>query len=468
MRLRSSVPLVLLVTVAVFAATMGWRPVGPPPAGLEAQAGTAPPNVLIIVTDDQRWDTVTPEVMPHTRRWFHEGGRAYPNAFATTPVCCPSRSTIMTGQYAHNHGVRGNGVSRMGIQHLRHDRTLQYHLRRAGYRTAIMGRYLNGWSVAHDPPHFDEWAILRRGYRNVEFNLNGQTRPVRRYVTDFLADRAARFVAGAAGDEDTRPWFLLVTPTAPHRPFPPAARHRRAHVGPVPRTPAFLEADRRDKPPYVQDLHATVAEARAERRGQLRALMAVDDLVGRVMSTLAETGQLRDTLAIFVSDNGYLLGEHHIIGKRAPYTESIRIPMAMHWPKGVEGGHEDPRIVTTVDIAPTVLGAAGIAPDHELDGRSVLSGSWSRDRLLTEHWRGHPNPTPHWASLRTSTYHYIEYYGDGRVQAWEYYDLIRDPYQVDNLLGDGDPSTDPPGLMAIRGQLLLDRVCAGTGPAGCP
>jgi arylsulfatase A-like enzyme len=442
--------------------------------GAGAQAAQAQsderPNVLIIVTDDQRAAN-TMWVMPKTRRYFQRQGVRYPNGFAVTPLCCPSRSTILTGRYAHNTGVRGNGsVQRLDVTTL-FPRLLQ----EAGYRTAMVGKFLNSWPFETAPPYFHRWASGGgSSYVDPRFNVNGDVRTVKGYTTTLAGMFASRFLRGFEA-HDSSPWLLYVAPHAPHHPWEPAPRYATAPVGVWPGNPAVFESDRSDKPAYVRSVSYSIEGGRIVRQGQLRTLMSVDDMVGRIFKTLRDLGERRRTLAIFTSDNGYLWTEHglgHDKGnpgqKRVPYTPSIQIPFFLRWPGHVEAGTWDDRITGTVDIAPTVLEAAGIAPDPTkapLDGRSILSAE-PRTRIVLEYWRETWIPT--WASIRTKRYQYVEYYKDDGTRFFrEYYNLARDPWQLRNLLRDANPAG--PDVSALAAQLRHDRVCVGTtGPTACP
>ncbi len=394
-----------------------------------AQTGQ-PPNVLIFVTDDQR-ATETMWVMPKTRRYFQAGGVRYPNAFAVTPLCCPSRATILTGRYAHNTGVRSNGPK--GPRAL--DRTTLFSrlLQDAGYRTAMVGKFLNSWPLGTRPPHFDRWATGGRPHIDPMFNVNGDVRRVDGYTTSAVRRFATRFL-GDFEANDAAPWMLYVAPHSPHFPWVAAARDRSRSVGGWSGNPAVRESDRSDKPPYVRSRSFSLAAGRTVRKGQLRMLMSVDDMVGRVFKALGRLGETRRTLAIFTSDNGYTWTEHglgndgHTAGqKRTPYTPSIQIPFFLRWPGHVAAGSRAGRITGTVDIAPTVLDAAGVAPDPTkppLDGRSLVSGE-RRTRIVLEYWSESWVPT--WASLRTRRYQYVEYYKRGRRIFREYYNLDARP-----------------------------------------
>jgi len=457
-----------LVVALILVGVGCFLPTGPQVAA--AQTGQ-PPNVLIFVTDDQR-ATETMWVMPKTRRYFEHGGAQYPNAFAVTPLCCPSRATIFTGRYAHNTGVWGNGPR--GPRALEPATMFPRLLRQAGYRTAMVGKLLNSWPLGSRPPHFDQWASGGSPHIDPVFNVNGTVRTVNGYTTSAVGQFATRFLRTFEA-RDAAPWLLYVAPHSPHFPWVPAAQHRSRAVGGWDGNPAVFESDRSDKPPYVRNASYSMAAGRSVRQGQLRMLMSVDDMVGRVFDTLSRLGETRRTLAIFTSDNGYLWTEHHLGGdghtggqKRAPYTQSIQVPFFLRWPGHVTTGSRDGRITGTVDIAPTVLEAAGVAPDPAgppLDGHSLLS-SERRARILLE-YRSDTPKVPTWASIRTRRYQYIEYYKDGRRVFREYYNLARDPWQLRNLLHDRSPAG--PNVAPIAAQLQHDRRCMGTtGPRSCP
>lgn len=432
--------------------------------GRAAAVADDPPNILVILTDDQR-ASGTLGVMPQMRRWFRKGGTRYPNAYATTPVCCPSRASIFTGQYAHNHDVHTNKEG----GHIDEDATVQRALRDAGYRTALLGKYLNGWPAERVPRHWDRWAMMAPpGYRNARFNINGSIRRVRGYTTDFLARRASSFIRQF--EQEGAPWFVTISVYAPHEPFTPAKKYRKTKVPKWKGNPATAERDRSDKPPYVRGKSKKLKDLRTIRQAQLRTLRSVDDLVARVFKTLGKVGAVQDTLAIFLSDHGFLWGEHGLKAKNYPYLPSIRLPLLMRWPGRVAAGAADRRLVANVDVAPTILHAAGAAPAEPMDGRSLLD-PFARDRMFTEAWP--ENFVPTWASILTGNVHYIEYHDNltGEVTYREYYDLAQDPWELENLLGDADPSNDPPAgeVTALSLQVKRDRGCVGTsGPDACP
>jgi arylsulfatase A-like enzyme len=418
------------------------------------------PNILIIVTDDQR-ASGTMTVMPKTRRLFGRGGTRFTNAYATTPLCCPSRASIFTGQYVHNHGVTNNESGDQIPQR----RTFQRYLDRAGYRTAISGKYLNGFGGGK-PPHFDRFAVLRGGFRDARFNVEGTFRTVG-YSTRFIARKAVDYMR-AFDRDDSAPWLLYVAPNAPHVPSVPEAKYSRASVPRWRRNPAVRERDRSDKPPYVLRRSADLDHVREHRRDQLRTLMSVDDLVQRILREVSALDERRRTLAVFTSDNGYLWGEHGLVRKRAPYIQSVKIPLFARWPGHVARGVARGRPVTNVDIGATVFDAAGIRPSHALDGTSLLA-SRSRGRILLEYFRDRDmRDIPPWASTLTSRFQYTEFYDRNRnVTFKEYYRLRRDPWQLRNVLRDGEPANNPSSarLRRLHRTLRRDRNCTGS---ACP
>lgn len=438
--------------VASLLALLALAAVVPPPAASQAPA---PPNILIVVTDDQ-WFGDSLSVMPQTVRVFGGGGTEFTNAFATTPLCCPSRASIMTGRYAHNHGVRSNRQ----VENLDHDSTIQRYLQEAGYQTAIVGKYFNKWPILERPPYFDRWSIFRGGYYHSLFNIDATMRFVRNYSTTFISKQARR-VASSFEIEDAAPWFIYVAVPAPHEPFTARPRYEEAEVPDFVPNPAVRERDRSDKPPFILDRIVGRRKVERRRTAQLRTLMSVDDLVAELFAHLDAIAETTDTLAFFLSDNGYMLGEHRIMKKRLPYSGAVRIPLLARWPGRLEAGATDHRLAATIDIAPTILEAAGLEPDPDfpMDGTSLLQAS-DRERLLLEHWGQESEPT--WAATWTPSYEYTEYYkrDDRTVRYREYYDLETDPWQLVNLLGDGDPRNDPNTL--LLSQILgLDRACRG-------
>jgi arylsulfatase A-like enzyme len=444
-------PRTLTLALTFVAAGLGSLPQSP------ATAQTTRPNILIILTDDQRaMDTM--QVMPKTQQWFGQDGTTYTNAYAPTPVCCPARAAIMSGRFNHNNQVRTNANADLLAQ----DSTLQAQLMADGYRTALVGKYLNGWPVASDPPFFHRWNVLvpqADTYYGNTFNNNGTLEAESDYSTDVIGERAVNYIENDFGGTDNQPWLMYVTPFAPHHPWEAAARHSTADVGTWFGNPGVFETDKSDKPDQVRRQKRDLAIGQANREGQLRSLLAVDEMVDDVFQALDAENE-GNTLAFFLSDNGFMWAEHGLGGKNIPYTESIRIPFMARWPGQIPAGQSDGGFVANIDIAATAFDAAGIAPNpsYPLDGHSLLSGGGGRSKILTEGWTSR-GP---WASIRTPNYQYIEYYGKDEVSIKfrEYYDVVRDPYQLTNYFHDESVRNDPFDGPLHR-ELLEARGCGG-------
>ena len=421
--------------------------------------------MLIIVTDDQRADE-TMAVMPDTVDYFADGV-TFSNAIATTPVCCHSRASIMTGRYAHNHNVRSNAQTEAG--RLDQETTLQKYLGAAGYHTGIAGKYLNGWDLSEPPPYFEEYAITRTGYYGARFGVGRKGRQsVKRtagYSTNFVKRWSDRFIRRAEKN-DTQPWLLYVTPFAPHAPSVVPPRYKGAPIPPFEPNPAMLETDISDKPPQFEKYVAEFDQAAQEdrRARQLRSLMPVDDLVRQLTDRLEQEGE-DNTIVFFMSDNGYMWGEHGLSAKATPYDQSLRIPLMFRWAGRAVPG-VDPRLAANIDVAPTVYEATGVTPAHQLDGRSLLQ-AWERESVLAEVYGAVSRPELRWAGVWSHDYQYIEYYGgDETVPVFrEYYDRTIDPWLLDNLFGDGDGSNDP-DVVDLTIRLAGYRHCPLVAP--CP
>lgn len=455
--LVGAVALFFVVLTACTSDVPGSRDPSPPNAGDR-------PNVLVIVTDDQPNGTMS--VMPKTRRYFGEQGVTFTRAHSTTPACCPARASIMTGRYAHNHLALTNEDA----YELDQDTTVQAHLQAAGYRTGLVGKFLNLWKGR--PPNFDRWALKlgsrRARYFDTSWEVDGrdkQTTPG--YWTTPFTGYTAEFLEGWE-ERDDEPWFLWLAIPAPHAPYLPEPAYADASV-PVWEAPDSIpEEDKSDKPPYVQEADARPGLGLEARTRQLRSLLSADDVVADVMQMLDELGE-DNTLAFFTSDNGYLWGQHGLLGtflsKGNPYWESVNVPMLMRWPGQVEAGTTDGRLVGLLDIAPTIYEATGVR-GPSMDGRSLL-GDDSREWILNEFWQkegAHRSTVPDWTAMRTADFSYVEYLVEGKVVFREYYDLASDPYELENLLGDSDPSNDP-DIRSLERRLDDARRCEGR---SCP
>jgi N-acetylglucosamine-6-sulfatase len=404
------------------------------------------PNVVVIVTDDQPFDSLPhdPPTMPYLQARLQDPSDhwvVFPNAFVEVPLCCPSRTTILTGQTVSHTGVRSNEDG------WRFDETstLATWLRKSGYTTALIGKYLNGYPFGRGPyvpPGWSRWFAKQQGdatsvYHDFTIVENGVPVPFTgaAYSTDVFTGFATEFLRTVPTD---RPFFLYLTPTAPHSPWVPPLRYAGAFDGvPMPESPAVLE-DVTDKPAWVRALPVPTEEARARwieaHRHSYEALLGVDDGVRSVLETLETEGMLDDTVVFFLTDNGFSFGEHRWVAKSCPYDACVRTPFAVRVP-GV-AAHADDRLISLIDIAPTIAALGGAEPTTPVDGLDMtplLDGSatsW-RTGLLTE-FEG-DDVIPPWFALRTAEgYTYVEYATGER----ELYDARTDPLQLSNLADD--------------------------------
>jgi len=412
------------------------------------------PNVLVVVTDDQRADTLW--AMPKTTALIAERGLAFANSVATTPVCCPSRATIYSGKYAHNHSVWDNQNT---TGRLDTDETVQHVLGERGYLTAHVDRYLNNWREWTDEPRdFDLYAVQLgpSAWGPFDALVDGRRVHVTDYTTEWIGNTALGFLEGFERWDDARPWLMFVSTRAAHVPATPEPRYARAAVGPLAAAPSH-EEDLRDKAWLDPTREADMRVARAHRSSQLRSLRSVDDLVERVIGRLGELGELRDTLILYTSDNGDQWGEHEHLGKRWPYDESLRVPMLLRWDAGgLARGTVRTDVVGNVDVAPTIYDVTGVSPGYPVDGHSLL-GSERRHAILIEYRQVVENPdVPTFGGVWTPEEVFLRFPAVGD----EFY-ARGDPYQLRNLLA-------RQGRKAPRAYLRrLERwrQCAG---ASCP
>jgi arylsulfatase A-like enzyme len=418
------------------------------------------PNILVIVTDDQRQGLA---VMPETRRLFRRGGTDFKNAFVSDPLCCPSRASIFTGQYPHNHQVETEEEP----TNLAQGSTVQHYLQDAGYCTSAFGKYLNSWPISRRPPNFDISSIFTasaQGYRNTLWNVNGEIGRVPDYSTGYISRGARAFLRAANYSSDPRPWFLYLATAAPHFPYTSARKYANVPVPKWQGDAGTSERNRSDKPRFVTSKkRISLRRGKYIQRRQYRTLIPVDDMVGRIFKELKRYHEDRNTLALFTSDNGFLWGEHGVRGKELPYTEAVHVPLLARWPGHVPGGDVDRHLVSNVDIAPTIMEAAGLRPDprYPMDGRSLLDRTERRKMVLTEYFNDpHFPKVKSWASLRTNRYSYTEYYDGTNVVFREYYQLNRDPGELHNVLSDGDPKNNG-RVERLSALLRLARRCTG-------
>jgi len=385
---------------------------------------TPRPNFLLIITDDQRFDTI--DYMPITKAEIFDKGITFRHAFATTPLCCPSRASILTGRYARHTHVYDNGSPL-------EEPTFVDRLRQAGYYTGIVGKYLNSWDGSYRP-EFDSWTVFAgpgasQKYFDPRLNINGVWIQHYGYMTHILQGYALDFLNAAR--QRNQPWMLIFAPNAPHAPAHPAPGDEGLYLGtPLFWPPSFWEADISDKPFWLRHHFIPLDPAYFDgfRRKQMQTLHSLDLAIGAVLDKLAEYRLDRSTVVIFISDNGVFWGEHRLNDKIYAYDEAARVPFAIRYSPRIPQPVVDTRLVANVDLAPAVYELAGIPLPPDLDGRSPLPpapGQW-RDAILIEGWAGyHP-----YQALRTDRYLYVETTDD----IDELYDLAFDPYQLENQI----------------------------------
>ena len=413
------------------------------------------PNMVVIELDDSRWDTVG--YMPTVEQRLVNQGVSFGNSFVTTPLCAPSRASLLTGRYAHHTGILYNEPPDGGAESFDPSSTLATWLHDAGYRTGLFGKYLNGYASLAPavPPGWDEWHayfadtegpeagpsyfdyMLAEDGRLVAYGNGAQA-----YLTDVLARKLLRFVGHRA--HSRHPFFALFTPLAPHVPATPAPRDASRLVGLPPwRPPSYDEADLSDKTTWWQQLPevfppSQAASRDAVRQEQLETLLAVDDAVRALLDTLDRLGIADDTLVLLTSDNGMLWGEHWWWGKECGYEESIRVPLVVRYPHGIDAPRVDPRMVLDIDVAPTLAALGRARVPAIVDGRSLVpllrsasaAPDWRTDFLIEE-WGRLFTSVPTWAGVRAEQWTYLDSGGEE-----ELYDLVADPYEMQSRAAD--------------------------------
>lgn len=390
------------------------------------------PNVVLVVTDDQHPEGIN--LMPDVAALAERGAR-FANAFTTTPLCAPSRAGILSGQHAPRHGVTGN--SALGFDD---ESTLATWFQAAGYRTALLGKYLNGYNFLSPeiPPGWDEWrAFVNDGnnFFTYALNENGVVRDygsaAADYSTDVLAGHAVRFLEGNA----ERPFFLFLAPFAPHAPSTPAPRHDGSLAWlPQWRPPGWFE-DLTDKPQWFRFVAVNKMETMlandAKVLDQRESLLSVDEAMRAVVAQLERLGLSDNTIVVFTADHGLLWGEHRWFGKQLPYEESIRIPLSITYPLRIAAGSVVQGAALNIDIAPTLTTLTGVAAGHDVDGRTLtdlLAGApdWRTD-FLVQHFTG-GFLVPPWDMVRTGQHKFVRH----PTAIDELYDLAADPHELDN------------------------------------
>ncbi len=408
-----------------------------------------PRNIIFILSDDHRYDFLgfmgkLPFLQtPNMDRLAHEGAHLQ-NAFVSTALCSPSRASILTGQYAHRHGVVDNSTAIP-------EGTIFFpqYLQAIGYQTAFMGKWHMGHETDEPRPGFNRWVSFRgQGvYYDPTFNIDGKQVKREGYITDLLTDYAIDWLK----EQESKPFFLYLSHKAVHAMFEPAKRHLGKYDGvqlPYPKTMANTEENYRDKPAWVKAQRNSWHGVDFMYHGQMdfdtfyrrycETLLALDDSIGRILTHLQENGLAESTLVFYMGDNGFSFGEHGLIDKRHMYEESMRVPLLAYCPEFIKPQTKVKQMVQNIDIAPTILEAAGLQAPSQMDGKSflpLLEGQeipW-RDAVLYEYYweRNFPHtPTVH--GLRTDRYKYMHYHGIWDID--ELYDLQNDPEETTNLI----------------------------------
>jgi N-acetylglucosamine-6-sulfatase len=478
-----------------------------------------PPNVILILTDDLAVNDLNPRAlrhMPNLKSLLIDKGTTFDNAFVTNSLCCPSRATILRGQYTHNHEILSNDPPRGGFQKFRflghENSTVATWVKERGYRTAFFGKYMNGYKETYIPPGWDEWYAVTGNYLSHTFNENGHLvsyEPESYYDTDVMSDKASDYIARTAGADPPfftadRPFLMWIGTKAPHQPASPAPRDENDYPAiSLPHPPSFDEKDVSDKPGWVSDNPPLSLEHKRYMeelyRKRLQSMLAVDDMIGDLIGALRGSGELDNTYIVFTSDNGFHLGQHRLgAGKWTPYEEDIRVPLIVRGP-GVPEGETLHHMVLNNDLAPTFADLAGAEPPSFVDGRSLVP-LLTDDPTPPEDWRqrfviesvaersGVPHPPfitestvvplltgdplpgdwrrtsaasaqsseewgrPWLKALRTNNYLYVDYKTGER----ELYDLRKDPHELNNMY-----ATAPPEItQRLKAQLDALRQCS--------
>jgi N-acetylglucosamine-6-sulfatase len=444
-------------------------------SGAAAHTPSAP-NIVVVMTDDETVEQM--RVMSQTQALIADQGVTFANEFDNFSLCCPSRSTFLTGLYAHNHKVLSNAPPLGGFDRFeRRDSSndLPLWLQAAGYTTGEVGKYLNHYGVKDPtlvPPGWTEWDALSGliGYYDYKLNENGTLvsygEDPADYVDDVITSKAVDFIDRRA--PETAPFFLYVAYRSPHGGGPylegdrcdtgpePAPRHYgEEEAQPLPMPPSFNEADISDKPAGIAGLpkldDAQIAALTERYRCELESILGVDDGVKAIMDQLQASGELDNTYVIYTSDNGYLHGEHRIAhGKVVPYEPSIRVPLLMRGP-GIPAGRTVRDLTINADLAPTIASLANTVPGRVEDGESLMPLIRHPAHRLG---RELEIESRYFKGIRTRRYLYVEYTSGEK----ELYDLVADPDELQNVANTEPYATAQAALAADLPRL---RRCAG-------
>jgi N-acetylglucosamine-6-sulfatase len=426
------------------------------------------PNIILVLTDDQ--DLRSLAHMPRVKAKLVDRGTTFENGLVTDALCCPSRASILRGQYPHNHGVEGN-IEPSGHDAFRdlgeEDSTIATWLHdQGGYRTALIGKYMNAYDQLYIPPGWDYWFATHGSAKYRNYNDNGTLVDYPNYTpsTDRLAKKAYAYLERTK--DDPRPFFLYLSTEDPHSPATPPARYKGTFSDePLPKPPSFNERDVSDKPSWVRQ-HPLLSDAKVDGmkshyRERLESLQAVDEMVSNLVDTLKAQGKMRNTYIVFTSDNGYHIGQHRLgTSKMTAYEEDIRVPYVVRGP-GVPAGRTLDHMVLNNDLAPTFAQLGGVSTPSFVDGRSLvpLLGSapppvseW-RDQFLVEQHSLRAKEPPPYKALRTRYRTYVRY-SDGER---ELYNLSKDPYELNSRHRTADSAL----LSSLNTRLSTLNTCVG-------
>jgi arylsulfatase A-like enzyme len=427
----------------------------PSPAS-EARLADPRPNIIFVLTDDQPPHTVA--YMPTVKNVLMAEGVNFENGFLTTPLCCPSRASLLSGEYVHNHQVYTNRYPLGGAKKFDDVSTVAVWLREAGYRTGYLGKYLNGYDELEPhgvvPPGWSDWAVFLardtgdedKGNLQYFFDFtlseNGEEVGYPKKKYNFSADVVTTKAVNFINETRDAPFFLIVSYYNPHSPYIRAPRHeetfRQGWDWEQYRPPSFNEGDIRDKPDYIAELEPfSPEEVDVTYRQILRSLLSVDDGIASLLNVLEQTNLDEKTILVFLTDNGLTVGDHRFgFSKNCPYEACIKTPFIVYAPWKY-ASRTDPNLVANIDLAPTFAELAGASVPQSVDGVSLVpllensAAPW-RDALLLEHWpteEGVGSIIPEFYSVRTAEWKYTEYV----TGECELYDLVNDPFELQNL-----------------------------------
>ncbi|MFI7388053.1 sulfatase [Streptomyces sp. NPDC049813] len=454
---------------------------------------SARPNIVWVLTDDLSSDLV--DYMPHVKA-MQKDGMSFSNYTVTDSLCCPSRSSIFTGKFPHNTGVYTNTPPDGGFQTFHkkgnEGKTFATALQKQGYRTAMMGKYLNGYEPDmtvdgeknYVPPGWDEWDVAGNGYKEYDYTLNQNGKTVdhahaaKDYLTDVVSGKGQDFIEKSV--QDKKPFVLDISTFAPHGPATPAPQDEGTFQDlKLPRPPAFGKTPT-DAPQWLRDeknfTPRQVKKITQTYRKRVRAVQAVDRMIGDLQDKLEKEGVADDTVFAFASDNGFHLGQYGLMpGKQTAFDTDVNVPLVVTGP-GVRRGATNDAVASNIDICPTLTDLGGGEPDPQADGRSLvplLKGEtpddWPRTALVEHHGpdtsrkdpdkprKGSGNP-PSYEALRTDRYTYVAY----RNGSHEYYDRDKDPDMLHNVFAQLSAATKS----RLDSTLKKMRGCQGAAECG--